>query len=270
MKKYNSSYDQLSESDKKNLILQLYITENKSFADIATDYNTYANRIRRDAKKFNIKIRNKSEAQKNALKTGRHNHPTKGSSRSEETKRKIGISVLNAWENMEASEIDKRRLKAKQNWENLDENTKDNILKSANSAVRATSKTGSKLEKYLHKKLLADGYRVDFHKEQTLINTRLQIDLFLPTMNLAIEVDGPSHFAPVWGKESLSRNKKYDSKKEGLILGRGWNLIRVIQTKDYSESRSLLIYNELLDILHNKKTELINGQQKFTIKDYNG
>lgn len=270
MKKYNASYSQLSEQDKKDLIVKLYTQENKSFSDIAQDYNTYANRIRRDAKKFNIKIRNKSEAQKNALKTGKHVHPTKGSSRSEETKRKIGMAVLNSWENLDDIEIEKRRLKAKENWDNLDNDTKDNILKSANNAVRATSKTGSKLEKYLHKKLLSDGYRVDFHKEQTLVTTKLQIDLFLPTISLAIEVDGPSHFAPVWGEESLGRNKKYDSKKEGLILGRGWNLVRIIQTKDFSESRSLLIYHQLLDILKDKKAELINGQQKFIIKDTNG
>lgn len=270
MKKYNSSYSQLSEQDKKDLIVKLYTKENKSFSDIAENYGTYANRIRRDAKKFNIKIRNKSEAQKNALKTGKHTHPTKGLARSEETKRKIGMGVLNAWENLDDAETEKRKLKAKKNWENLDDNTKHNILKSANIAVRATSKTGSKLEKYLHKKLLADGYRVDFHKEQTLVNTKLQIDLFLPTINLAIEVDGPSHFAPVWGKESLTRNKKYDSKKEGLILGRGWNLVRIIQTKDFSESRSLLIYDQLLNIFKHQKTALANGQQKFIIKDTNG
>lgn len=270
MKNCNTSYNKLSEQDKRSLIFQLYIQENKSFSDIAEQYGTYANRIRRDAKKFNIKIRNKSEAQKNALKTGKHNHPTKGLSRDEETKKKIGMGVLTSWENMDTAEIERRRLKAKQNWDNLDTNTKDNILKSANIAVRATSKTGSKLEKYLHKKLLSDGYKVDFHKEQTLVNTKLQIDLFVPTMNLAIEVDGPSHFAPVWGQDSLRKNKKYDSKKEGLILGKGWNLIRVIQTKDYSEARASLLYEQLLNILGQHKQDLTKGQQKFIIKDTNG
>jgi hypothetical protein len=72
----------LSDQDKKDLILSLYSEQGKSFADIAVMYDTYANRIRRDAKKLNIKIRDKSEAQKNALKTGKHSHPTKGKERS--------------------------------------------------------------------------------------------------------------------------------------------------------------------------------------------
>jgi very-short-patch-repair endonuclease len=270
MKKYNTSYNLLSEQDKKNLLVDLYSTQGKSFADIASLYDTYANRIRRDAKKYNIKIRDKSEAQKNALQTGKHSHPTKGKERSESTKQKIGLSVLTAWENLDTLEIEKRKLKAKTNWENMDDDTKQNMLKSANSAVRVSSKVGSKLEKYLHKRLLSDGYKVEFHKEQTLVNTRLQIDLFLPTINLAIEVDGPSHFAPVWGQDSLNKNQSYDSKKEGLILGKGWNLIRVIQTKDYSDSRSLLIYNQLIDTINQNKNLLLSGQQKFIIKDHNG
>lgn len=269
MKNYNKSYNELSDHIKKDLITELYCKKGQSFADIAIEYNTYANRIRRDAKKFNIKIRDKSEAQKNALKTGKHSHPTKGKERPEETKKKIGLGVLNSWENLDEIEIKQRKLKAKQNWENLDENTKQNILRSANEAVRVSSKTGSKLEKFLHKKLLADGYKVEFHKEQTLVNTRLQIDLFVSTMNLAIEVDGPSHFSPVWGEESLNRNKAYDSKKEGLILGRGWNLVRIVQAKDFSDSRALLIYNDLLNYIKNNAKELSTGQQKITIKDSN-
>jgi very-short-patch-repair endonuclease len=270
MKKYNTSYNNLSEKDKKQLILDLYSNQGQSFADIANSYDTYANKIRRDAIKFNIKIRDKSEAQKNALKTGKHSHPTKGKERSESTKQKIGLGVLNAWENLDENEIADRKLKAKQNWENLDDNTKQNILRSANQAVRVTSKTGSKLEKYLHKKLLSDGYKVEFHKEQVLVNTKLQIDLFVPSMSLAIEVDGPSHFEPVWGAQSLSRNQSYDSKKEGLILGRGWNLVRIVQTKDYSEARALLIYNSLIDTIHQNTKALLSGQQKFIIKDTNG
>lgn len=270
MKKYNKQYDHLSDQEKKHIIEDLYLTRGKSFGDIADTYDTYANRIRRDAKKFNIKIRNKSEAQKNALKTGKHSHPTKGSVRPDHIKEKIGLGVLGAWENLSKDELDQRKLKAKQNWEELDDNIKENILKAANSAVRATSKVGSKLEKYLHNKLIADNYKVEFHKEQTLVNTKLQIDLFVPTMNLAIEVDGPSHFAPVWGDDSLKRNQKYDSKKEGLILGKGWNLIRVIQTKDYSETRALMVYNKILDIIINKKQLLTSGQQKFIVKDTDG
>jgi hypothetical protein len=61
----------------------MYLDDKKSFADIAKEYDTYSNKIRRDAVGFQIPIRDKSDAQKNALKSGKHQHPTKGKERSQ-------------------------------------------------------------------------------------------------------------------------------------------------------------------------------------------
>lgn len=242
-------YCNLSDAQKKDIILSEYVNKKYSFNMIAKKYDTYSNQLRRDAIKFNIPIRNKSEAQKNALKTGRHKHPTKGQSRPEEVKNKIGMSVLQSWENLSDTELEQRRGKARDNWNKLTQEEKSNILSSANIAVRNSSKVGSKLEHFLLNSLLADGYKVDFHKEQTLSNTKLQIDLFLATINTAIEVDGPSHFNPVWGEDTLKKNITYDTKKNGLILGKGWVLIRIKQTKDFSKSRAQKIYEQLKEIL---------------------
>jgi very-short-patch-repair endonuclease len=84
-------------------------------------------------------------------------------------------------------------------------------------------------------------------------------------MNIAIEVDGPSHFEPVWGDDSLKRNKKYDSKKEGLIIGKGWHLIRIKQTKDFSKSRADRLYTELLQAIGQINGK--NSSQKIIIED---
>ena len=227
----------------------MYSDDKQSFADIAKKYETYPNKVRRDAINFNIPIRDKSEAQKNALKTGKHKHPTKGKNRSAEDKKKIGIGVLNAWESLSEQELENRRIKSKEVWDNLDEESKKHLVRLANQAVRESSKLGSKLEKFLLNRLLQDGFKVDFHKEQTLSNTKLQIDLFLPTINTAIEVDGPSHFLPVWGEDALAKNISYDQKKQGLIIGKGLVLIRIKQTKDFSNTRSDLIYDNLKSVL---------------------
>jgi len=249
-------YIELTDKEKQNIINRLYHQENKSFQQIASQLGTYANKIRRDAIRLEIKIRDKSQAQKNAIKTGTHKHPTKGQVRSVETKNKIGISMMNTWETMSASEIEDRKRKAKQNWDNLSEDQKQLMIKNANTAVRHSSKHGSKLEKYLLTKLLEDGYKVDFHKEQVLSNTKLQIDLFLPMLNTAIEIDGPSHFLPVWGEDALDKNIRYDNKKTGLILGKGSVLIRIKQTKDFSNARASVIYTNLVN-------ELKRIEQKF-------
>lgn len=268
MKTSRNSYSQMSNEEKSGLIKKLYIDQQKSFADIAELYNTYPNKIRRDAKNLGISIRSKSEAQKNALKNGKIEHPTKGKKRDTQTKAKIGQSVLEFWENMSDNELASRQNQSRLQWQQMSDDEKANMIKLANNAVREASKTGSKLEKYLFNKLLADGYKVDFHKEQSLLNTKLQIDLFLPTINTAIEIDGPSHFAPVWGDEALKRNKKYDNKKQGLILGKGLVLIRIKQTRDFSKSRGDLIYAQLADILDNIKNNFPKPDDRtFTIED---
>lgn len=240
------NYSSYSDYDKKQLIEKMYIKEKLSFSSIAEQLNTYANKVRRDALKYKIPIRDKSQAQSNALKTGAHKHPTKGTQRTETTKSKIGKSVMNSWDSLDDKELARRKKNSKKLWNSLSDDEKQNRLNLANQAVRNSSKTGSKLEHYLLEQLINSGYKVDFHKEQILSNTKLQIDLFLPTMNIALEVDGPSHFLPVWGNDVLARNQKYDKKKTGLIIGKGLKLIRIKQTHDFSKSRASILYDKLL------------------------
>lgn len=249
-----SNYNKLSDNQKKQIIKDLYVKQNLSLGDIAEQLNTYPNKIRRDAKKFGISLRDKSDAQKNALKTGKHKHPTKGTKRTEDTVKKIGMGVMQNWADMSKSEKARRTVLAKQQWDNLSDDQKELMQKKAIDAVRKSSKEGSKLEKFILNGLLSKGYRVDFHKEQLLSNTKLQIDIFLPAHNIAIEVDGPSHFEPVWGDDALKKNKTYDSKKTGLLLGKGIKLIRVTQRHDFSKSRASLILDSIVETINNTNT----------------
>jgi very-short-patch-repair endonuclease len=243
------NYEDMTDGEKKNIINKYYHEQKQSFQQIASDLKTYANKIRRDAIKFKIPIRDKSQAQKNALVTGSHKHPTKGTVRSDETKEKIGKGLIDSWENLSPQELEKRKQKARDQWNSLSTIEQENMIGSAIKAVRDSSKHGSKLEKYILSQLINNGYKVDFHKEQILSNTKLQIDLFIPKLNVAIEVDGPSHFEPVWGEEALNRNIKYDNKKTGLLLGKGAVLIRIKQLKDFSPTRAKIIWDNLKDVI---------------------
>jgi len=255
-------YSELTDEQKKQIIETHYVENKKSLADIANMCSTYANKIRRDAIRFNVKLRDKSEAQKNALESGVHKHPTKGTTRSENTKTKIGKSLIENWSNLDEKSKKNRKQKAKLAWESKTEDEKALLLRKANLAVRETSKVGSKLEKFLLNGLISAGWQTEFHKEQTLSNTKLQIDIYLPTIATAVEVDGPSHFLPVWGEDVLIKNQTYDTKKTGLILGKGMFLIRVKQTKDFSPTRAKLILEKLQQVLLNIKDDSINNQYK--------
>lgn len=260
------TYQKMTEHQKRKLISKLYVDQKQSFGEIAKEYKTYPNKVRRDAIKYGISIRSKSDAQKNVLQQGKANHPTKGKKRSEEEKNKISLGMHQSWNELSDKERNKRKMQSKKNWNNFSDVQKENMANAAHIAIRKTSVEGSKLEKFLLKKLIENNIKVQFHKEQTLVNTKLQIDLYLPETNTAIEVDGPSHFAPVWGQDSLSKNKKYDQKKTGLILGKGMKLIRIQQTGDYSNARALLLYDQLskvIDKISNNETT----ENLFQIKD---
>ncbi|HAI17825.1 MAG TPA: hypothetical protein DCM10_07330, partial [Xanthomarina gelatinilytica] len=71
-------YSKLTDKEKKKFIKDNYIKKKLSFAQIAEIAGTYSNKIRRDANKFGINIRSRSQAAKVALNEGRSEHPTKG------------------------------------------------------------------------------------------------------------------------------------------------------------------------------------------------
>ncbi len=99
----------LSSEETTNFLIEQYINKGKSTYEIAEQLNTYPNKVRRLLVKAGVELRNKSTAQSNAITTGRHKHPTKGTTRSEEDKIKISDGMYNHWSNK------KGRLKQKNN-----------------------------------------------------------------------------------------------------------------------------------------------------------
>jgi hypothetical protein len=72
----------------------------------------------------------------------------------------------------------------------------------------------------------------------------------------------------VWGDDTLQKNIAYDQKKSGLILGKGMVLIRIKQTKDYSNTRALNIYRELINLLKQIETNFPDSSNRsFIIED---
>jgi len=86
---------------------------------IAKDLQTYANKIRRILKKRGVTLRNKKEAQTNALKTGASKHPTEGKTRTAEEKLAISSGMQTYWEGMDDDERDRRAKIAKDRWDNM-------------------------------------------------------------------------------------------------------------------------------------------------------
>lgn len=233
-------------------IIDMYTNENKSTYEIAEHFDTYPNKIRRILVKNNIELKDKSEAQKNAIKCGKAIHPTKGKARSQEEKIKISSGIKNYWSNMDDKTYKEKVEKSKKRWESMSEQDKTIMLESAIKAIQIAGKEGSKLEKFLYEEIVKGGYDVEFHKKYLIQNEYLEIDMYIPALKTIIEVDGPSHFLPIWGEEKLRKQVKADFNKNGLILSKGYAIIRI---KNLSDSVCLADREKLrLDILNRLST----------------
>ena len=105
--------------------------------------------------------------------------------------------------------------------------------------------------------------RVEFHKDHWLKNQNLQVDLFIPELRTAIEVDGPSHFKPVWGMENLIKNQRSDQQKTGLILGSGLVMVRIRQDKKLSQRYQREIIKRLFEVLDRVKEKYPEENERY-------
>lgn len=221
----------------RDYLIKAYTEDNYSLDVIAKELGTYKNKVKRALVSLGVKMKDKSEAQKLALSSGRHKHPTEGTTRDEATKIKISETRFESWQNIsdkERKEIGKKHKKA---WENLSEAEQRRIYEKGWDGVRKASVEGSKMEKLLQEALLKRGYEVIFHKKG-LIDPKFEVDFFLPIDKIIIEIDGPSHFLPIWGEEKLVKTMHADAHKNGLLIHHGFVVIRVKQlVKKLSQKR---------------------------------
>lgn len=216
-----------------------YWTLERSVGDISKELDTYPNKVRRALKSHGIKLRDKGSAQAVALKKGRSSHPTKDKGHSEEAKLKISEGVAQNWENLSDEELESRRETSRRQWANMTEEEKTRLRESAIPGIKRASKEGSKLEKYVRESLTKANYVIEYHKKGIVPNSNLEVDIYLPELGTAIEIDGPSHFLPIWGEEALNKTVKSDNEKNGLLRYNGVIVLRVAQKRKTLSKKSM-------------------------------
>lgn len=213
-------------NDFEQKVVKMYNEEHKSTYEIAKSLDTYPNKIRRALRKLGYELKDKSEAQKAALANGRSSHPTSGKKRTTEEKIAISQSLVQYWEKMSDKERGKRIKQAKDNWNNMSADQKEKMRSKGIAAIRAAAKDGSKMEKWVKEKLEDAGFFVQMHV-LIIPAENLEIDLYIPDLKTIIEVDGPSHFLPIWGEDKLQKQVNADLRKSGALLSKGYAVIRL-------------------------------------------
>lgn len=248
-KTHRKSHFLLTAEGKAYLLLN-FSEKNKSTYEIAEELDTYPNKVRRALKAHNIPVKNRSEAQSAALSTGRAKHPTEGTERPFTVRNKIGDTLKKSWASLSPEKLQKFKDGCLDRWNKLSEKERSEFMSKAAKAVRKTADEGSKFEKSIYAALTTAGYHVIFHKERIIDYTEMHIDLFLQDEGIAIEVDGPSHFYPIYGEETLLKRIEADNKKNGILLNNGYAVVRVCDFGRFHSDASLREFNgRLLELL---------------------
>ena len=245
-------------------VIKMYSEQKMSTYEIAKNLNTYPNKVRRLLIKNGVHMNDKSTAQKNAIKKGTAKIPTKGRKRSKEEKLKISSSLKKRWEEISEEDYNNHVKMAKERWSKIPEKTKKAMNEAAIKAIQKAGKEGSKLEKFLVKEFVDYGYKVKPHVKNLIPNENLEIDMYFPEIKSIIEIDGPSHFLPIWGEEKLKKQIKADSHKTGLILSKGFAIIRVKSLADsISLSSREKLKDNLIEILDRIKSDFPSESNRY-------
>lgn len=80
----------------------------------------------------------------------------------------------------------------------------------------------------------------------------LELDIFLPELRLAIELNGPFHYEPIYGSDKLERMQRNDKQKQIACNEKGIELL-VINT-----SHIRYLKQEKIDLVYNDIKSIIN------------
>lgn len=113
----------------------------------------------------------------------------------------------------------------------------------------------SKLEKWLEEKLKSEFTDLFFLFNNTT-NIGMELDIYIPTLKLAFEINGIFHYEDIFNNGLLTIRQKLDEKKKQLCLSNGILLIEVntMEQKNFTEKSSL----KYLDMITEKIKQLQN------------
>lgn len=210
-------------------VRQLYLKEGLSMRKVAATLKVPLATLSRFMKKHGIDARSKAQAQKNYLKD--HDHQMSGRKHTDETKKKISSSLGEFWDSLSDEEREevKRKIGSawQRKWAAMSEQERKLMMESLSSKAKEVQGQGSRLERFIAEELRRRGYVVEERSTNYTAGKDFEVDLALPKEMIAIEVDGPTHFLPIYGEEHLAQQQERDDRKDDMINSSGYSVLRV-------------------------------------------
>lgn len=141
---------------------------------------------------------------------------------------------------------------------NQHEKTKNHFCSQSCSATYSNlnKKTGnkrSKLEKWLEEKLINKypNLPIEFNKKTTI---KSELDIFIPSLSIAFELNGIYHYKPIHGQEKLDKIKLNDIKKQNKCNENNIKLFTIDTSsqKKFNDDTSQIYLNMIIDAIDKK------------------
>lgn len=210
-------------------VRRLYQDDGLSMRRVASELEVPLATLSRFMKKHGITARSKAQAQKNYLKD--NTHQMSGRKHTAETKKKISSSLGEYWEGLTEEEREevKRKIGSawQRKWAAMSENERKTMMEGLTSKAKETAGMGSRLERFIAEELGKRGYLVEERTTNYIAGKSFEVDLALPKEMIAIEVDGPTHFLPIYGEDYLADQQERDLRKDELVMSTGYSVLRI-------------------------------------------
>lgn len=122
-----------------------------------------------------------------------------------------------------------------------------------NNTHKTKGNRRSKLENWLESKLILLYPMLDIKfNDKKIINSEL--DIYIPSLNIAFELNGIFHYEPIYGSDKLSDIKNNDSRKFQACLEQGIELV-IIDTssqKYFKDTTSVKYLDIITNIINSK------------------
>lgn len=240
--------DLYSDSGRDWLAAQ-YGGERRSIADLAAELNASAYSVRQALIMHGIERRGRSEAQRQAVESGRHQRELR---HSRETRERISESVAEHWRGLSPEERGERSRLAAEQWQRMGEEDRRVVRERANEGVRRAAAEGSRAEHFLLNGLREAGHRPEWRPQG------LPADIVLREQRVAVSVHGPAHYLPIWGEAGLQRRMRADDIATAALLGAGFSVVRVKCLLDgVSDHQLRKVLRSLLGVLQSRRDQVI-------------